>query len=90
MKSEFRFLKTEQNQYYIILPSISNETEYYFFYANLSQVDVEENQEVSAGGVIGQTGQSGNANGQSARMAHLHFEVRNSATRGSGNRIILR
>jgi len=32
--------------------------------------------EVKAGDPIGKTGQTGNANGQAAKMAHLHFEVR--------------
>ncbi|SKB49014.1 Peptidase family M23 [Chryseobacterium balustinum] len=31
---------------------------------------------VKAGDPIGKTGQTGNANGQAAKMAHLHFEVR--------------
>ncbi len=32
--------------------------------------------DVKAGDPIGKTGQSGNASGQAAKMAHLHFEVR--------------
>jgi murein DD-endopeptidase MepM/ murein hydrolase activator NlpD len=57
---------------------------YYFFYAHLSERSVEKAATVSAGDVIGKTGQSGNASGQSAKMNHLHFEVRNTSERTGG------
>ncbi len=46
---------------------------YYLMYSHLSEYKIGE---VKKGDPIGKTGQSGNANGQPAKMAHLHFEVR--------------
>ncbi|MGB0949471.1 MAG: M23 family metallopeptidase, partial [Marinirhabdus sp.] len=63
-----------------------NGTTYYFFYAHLSSISVNQGDKVKAGDVIGQTGQTGNADGQISKMAHLHFEVRTSNSR-TGDRI---
>ncbi|OXA74207.1 hypothetical protein B0A56_12805 [Flavobacterium columnare NBRC 100251 = ATCC 23463] len=57
---------------------------YYFFYAHLSERNVAKGASVSAGDIIGKTGQSGNASGQAAKMNHLHFEVRNTSARTGG------
>lgn len=57
---------------------------YYFFYAHLSERSVAKGATVTAGDPIGKTGQSGNANGQAAKMDHLHFEVRNTSARTGG------
>ncbi len=46
---------------------------YFLMYCHLSEYKTGK---VSAGDPIGKTGQTGNANGQAAKMAHLHFEVR--------------
>lgn len=46
---------------------------YFLMYCHLSEYVTGE---VKAGDPIGKTGQTGNANGQAAKMAHLHFEVR--------------
>ena len=49
-----------------------------FFYAHLSELPDKSVKHVSAGEVIGKTGESGNAKGMNtvAKGAHLHFEVR--------------
>ncbi|WP_309607466.1 peptidoglycan DD-metalloendopeptidase family protein, partial [Flavobacterium sp.] len=59
-------------------------TTYYFFYAHLSERSVVKGATVSAGDIIGKTGQTGNASGQAAKMDHLHFEVRNTGERTGG------
>ena len=46
---------------------------YYFMYCHLSEYKTGK---FEAGKEIGKTGQTGNASGQPAKMAHLHFEVR--------------
>jgi murein DD-endopeptidase MepM/ murein hydrolase activator NlpD len=50
-----------------------NGQKYFLMYAHLSEYNIGE---VKAGDTIGKTGQTGNANGLAAKMAHLHFEVR--------------
>lgn len=50
---------------------IRHADEMYTLYAHLSKVDVQVGDEVKAGDVIGEVGQSGVATG-----SHLHFEVR--------------
>jgi muramidase (phage lysozyme) len=50
-----------------------NGQKYFFMYCHLSEYTTGQ---VSAGDPIGKTGQTGNASGQAAKMAHLHFEVR--------------
>ncbi|MES2741273.1 MAG: peptidoglycan DD-metalloendopeptidase family protein [Pseudomonadota bacterium] len=49
-----------------------------FFYAHLSEIDVEDGQSVKAGDIIGKTGCTGNAGSMTTISlgAHLHFEVR--------------
>ena len=47
---------------------------YYSFYAHLSQVDVENGQELEVGQQIGLTGVTGNASDESGEQ-HLHFEL---------------
>lgn len=49
-----------------------------FFYAHLSEWPDKDVKHVSAGDIIGKTGESGNAKGMNtvAKGAHLHFEVR--------------
>lgn len=46
---------------------------YFLMYCHLSEYVTGD---VKAGDPIGKTGQTGNASGQAAKMAHLHFEVR--------------
>ena len=62
---------------------------YYFFYAHLDSSSVKKNDKVTAGELIGVTGNSGNAKNQKSYMNHLHFEVRRKSGRGnkSGQRI---
>ena len=50
---------------------IRHANEMYTLYAHLSNIDVQEGDEVEAGDLIGEVGQSGVATG-----SHLHFEVR--------------
>jgi murein DD-endopeptidase MepM/ murein hydrolase activator NlpD len=45
-------------------------------YAHLVSFDVKGNQEVQGGDLVGKLGQTGNAKGQLASEAHVHFEVR--------------
>ena len=52
---------------------IRHASETYTLYAHLSKIDVQEGDEVKAGDLIGEVGQSGVATG-----SHLHFEVRKS------------
>ncbi|MEN9994457.1 MAG: hypothetical protein RL762_1114 [Bacteroidota bacterium] len=59
-------------------------TKSYAFYAHLSVVSVSKNQKVDEGDEIGLTGQTGNAKGQPAEDAHLHFELRSSPSPGLG------
>ena len=57
---------------------------YYFFYAHLSKLNISKGDSVKAGDIIGKTGQTGNANGQPSKMAHLHFEVRTTGSKTGG------
>lgn len=50
-------------------------------YAHLTSFNVKNNQEVKGDDVIGKLGQTGNANGQPASEAHVHFEVRKNGTK---------
>lgn len=54
------------------------------FYAHLSRVVVKAGDVVTAGQVIGQTGESGNARGMPAADQHLHFELRTEPNPGLG------
>ena len=56
----------------------------YAFYAHLSEVKVKNGEPVTEKDIIGLTGQTGNAQGQSAEDAHLHFEYRSSKYGGLG------
>lgn len=57
----------------IFLEGNYNGQKYFLMYCHLSEYITGD---VKAGDPIGKTGQSGNASGQAAKMAHLHFEVR--------------
>jgi len=59
------------------------------FYAHLSYISVAGGQQVSAGQLIGYTGNTGNAAGLQPADAHLHFELRTApvAGLGLGNRL---
>lgn len=57
---------------------------YYFFYAHLSEISINAGDSVELGAPIGKTGQTGNAEGQAAKMNHLHFEVRTTGERTGG------
>lgn len=59
----------------IFLEGNYNGQKYFLMYCHLSEYITGE---VKAGDPIGKTGQTGNASGQAAKMAHLHFEVRKS------------
>ena len=50
-------------------------------YAHLSETSVSEGDKVTEGQIVGKTGTTGNADKNSP---HLHFELRNSETPGSG------
>jgi len=50
---------------------VRHKNDMYTLYAHLSKIDVQEGDEVKAGDLIGEVGQSGVATG-----SHLHFEVR--------------
>lgn len=54
------------------------------FYAHLSRADVGAGARVTAGQVIGLTGESGNARGMPAEDQHLHFETRTEPHPGRG------
>lgn len=58
----------------------------YFFYAHLSDINVEENEPVDVGDMIGKTGSTGNANKMTtiSNGAHLHFEARSAPLLGIG------
>ena len=66
----------------ITIEGIYNGKTYYFFYAHLKYAaKFEIGNPIVAGIPIGFTGQTGNANGQASKMAHLHFEVRSANTK---------
>lgn len=54
------------------------------FYAHLSSASVKAGDVVTAGQVIGRTGESGNARGMPAADQHLHFELRTEPNPGLG------
>jgi len=54
------------------------------FYAHLRDATVKVGDRVTAGQVIGHTGESGNAKGMPVEDQHLHFEVRIEASPGLG------
>lgn len=58
----------------------------YFFYAHLSAINVDKNDPVDVGEVIGKSGATGNANKMTtiANGAHLHFEARSAPLLGIG------
>ncbi|WP_343697126.1 M23 family metallopeptidase [Flavobacterium sp.] len=59
--------------------------EYHFFYAHLSEVNLNVGEKVKAGMKIGKSGKTGNAKNLLAKQEHLHFEVRKSnASQGAG------
>jgi predicted chitinase len=60
----------------------------YLRYAHLSEISVSVNQLVSAGMVIGKSGNTGNASGQNVKARHLHFDISDieSPGRGIGDR----
>ena len=51
------------------------------FYSHLSEIDVNVNDQVKEGDVIGKTGISGNANNLKGEDQHLHFEYRTGGAR---------
>ncbi len=59
-------------------------SDYYAFYAHLSQIDVKEGETVKKGDTIGKTGITGNAKSFKGLDQHLHFECRTSAKLGKG------
>jgi murein DD-endopeptidase MepM/ murein hydrolase activator NlpD len=58
----------------------------YFFYAHLSDINVDKDDPVDTGEEIGKTGSTGNANKMTAisNGAHLHFEARSAPLLGVG------
>jgi murein DD-endopeptidase MepM/ murein hydrolase activator NlpD len=91
-------LPPSQKRYASSIPQIAHDT-IYFMYAHLSEIAVKKTGKafpvVSAGQVIGKTGDTGNAKGMidvgpyraQKYGAHLHFEVRRnpSLKKGEGN-----
>jgi len=62
-----------------------NGKKHYAFYAHLSEpANVSRGDAVSAGQIIGSSGDSGNAKGMTGADAHLHFEVHTQPGFGSG------
>lgn len=57
---------------------------WYAAYAHLNYSFVEQNEEVRAGQLIAQTGNTGNASNMSGEDQHLHFEIRTIARPGLG------
>lgn len=51
------------------------------FYSHLSEIDVNVNDQVKEGDVIGKTGITGNANNLKGEDQHLHFEYRTGGAR---------
>lgn len=86
LKVNINDLPPQQRTYVNGVNGIKDES-IYFMYAHLDAIDVEKNDKVIAGAIVGKTGHTGNA----VRMtevgfssdekfgAHLHFEVRRSS-----------
>ncbi len=72
----------------LLVISIEN-TGYYAAYAHLSQISVKVGDELNLGDIVGNTGNTGNANTMKGPDQHLHFEVRDRPITGLGlsNRI---
>lgn len=51
---------------------------YYSFYAHLSSVSVKYGEKVKKGGILGKSGNTGNAYNLKGKEQHLHFEYRTS------------
>ena len=56
----------------------------YLRYGHLSEIDVVSKQGVSAGDIIGKSGNTGNAKDQNVKARHLHFEITDAITAGKG------
>lgn len=56
----------------------------YLRYGHLSKIDVILKQGVTAGDVIGESGNTGNAKDQNVKARHLHFEITDAITAGKG------
>jgi hypothetical protein len=63
---------------YIVLQHTFGDEIYYTIYADLESIDVSQGQEVSAGEVIGRSGNTGSGE------YHLHFELRRNVNGGFG------
>jgi len=72
---------------YVVIRS-SNDEERFFLYAHLSSTSVQQNDTVTEGEKLGETGKSGNADDAQCNEEHLHLEVRegNSAGRWAWTR----
>jgi RHS repeat-associated protein len=62
---------------YGLTVTVQAENGFIFYYAHLSSASAEVGSRIDVGTVIGVVGQSGNASGQPASEAHLHFAIWN-------------
>lgn len=66
----------------------ATEIAFYSFYAHLSSVNVEIDDAIGAGDIIGKSGKSGNAHNVASHRTHLHFEVGTEIrTTGAGRKM---
>ncbi|WP_185248488.1 M23 family metallopeptidase [Chryseobacterium bernardetii] len=65
-------------------PSFGDSDKRFLRYGHLSEISVENKQEVTAGMEIGKSGNTGNASKQNIKARHLHFEITDEKTAGEG------
>lgn len=68
----------------VIKFSLEDGTTYFAAYCHLSEVLLDQGQNVYRGDMIGLTGATGNAKGQAPEDNHLHFEIRDTVKPGPG------
>lgn len=65
-------------------PNFGDSGKRFLRYGHLSEINVDEKQEVTAGMEIGKSGNTGNASKQNVKARHLHFEITDAKTAGDG------
>jgi murein DD-endopeptidase MepM/ murein hydrolase activator NlpD len=85
-EGEIVYINPDKGDYgrYIILKFNKEGETYYAQYAHLSETSVSRGDKVSAGQIIGKTGDTGNAKGMTGCDLHLHFEIRTKLWPGRG------
>lgn len=79
-----RIVDPEKGDYGKQLVLKLNRSNYYAFYAHLSEIAVKVGDIVRKGEIIGKTGITGNAKSMKGADQHLHFECRTSSNLGIG------